>query len=408
MPHSYSAEMGSVEQNYTVLNLTGTYFTGNVAENIGGGLYLENLKLTTTADVIMEGCQFENNTSEKLSRGQGGHVTNYQLLGSVSHYMPQFRVTISETNCIGNEKEAQTEDSLGCGTLYVAQNAQTVVRDSSFSYNNCSGIVAVQSSIVFHGSIEIANNTAYNGGGIVLCANSVMFLSSGVNITIKNNTARNHGGGIYAQFECSQATPPCFYGADKNHTSVYINHNAAQKAGNAVYGGSIDYCYTGANSLLIDNERLQFNDLFKVSYPKDDHSVISSDPYGVCFCQNNSAYPCIYTFQYNKTVYPGQTISVNAVVIGQRSGRAVGVILASLNNSDFDIEPLQKSQTVSSVTICKTLSYKIYLNNPDVTQENVSIFLAVEDEKFRDVSANTFHQPYIALKDVRICPPGFD
>ena len=135
-------------------------------------------------------------------------------------------------------------------TLY-CRNALTLVKDSEFLHNHCSGITAVQSSIVLSGSITIAKNTAYNGGGVLLCANSIIFLSLHVSVTIEENLASNFGGGIYAEFECSQAVPPCFYGTETNETSVFLVNNNASRVGDALYGGSIDSCYTNPNSLLI-------------------------------------------------------------------------------------------------------------------------------------------------------------
>ena len=117
------------------------------------------------------------------------------------------------------------------------------------------------------GSITIANNTAYNSGGVLLCANSIIFLSLHVSVTIEENLASNFGGGIYAEFECSQAVPPCFYGTETNETSVFLVNNNASRAGDALYGGSIDSCYTSPNSLLINSShKVPFQMLFQMNY----------------------------------------------------------------------------------------------------------------------------------------------
>ena len=394
----------------SVVTVKNTNITGNKAKAVGAGLYLlmnENINLTSTAEVAFYDCLFENNTGQNFSRGQGGaaaHVANYQLSGRVSHYISQYHVIFDRINFTRNEIDAPVEDSLGCGTLYVAENARTLITNSSFTYNKCSGITAVQSSIIMQGNIMIANNKAYNGGGMVLCANSVIFLLSDVKVTIENNEARNYGGGIYAEFECSQATPPCFFGSNKNKTSVFLKYNRAKKAGNSVYGGSIRYCYTTSDSFFKGGKSLKFQDLFSISHHDNDTSVIASDPFGICFCPYQN---CKYNISYIKTVYPGQTISFDVFVIGQEDGRAVGVVLAEITNCNFSIDPLQKSQTVSSVKYCKTLRYTISSNLTHFNPTKVMIHLSVENAQFRDVTGNHFHQPYINLTDVRQCPLGF-
>ena len=141
------------------------------------------------------------------------------------------------------------------------------------------------------GSITIAKNTAYNGGGVLLCANSIIFLSLHVSVTIEENLASNFGGGIYAEFECSQAVPPCFYG---NETSVFLVNNNASRAGDALYGGSIDSCYTYPNSLLINkSHKVPFQMLFQMNYSNATNSLVTSDPYKVCFC--NPLHPTLTT-----------------------------------------------------------------------------------------------------------------
>ena len=399
----------------SVLNVTGTHFINNSAGKEGAGVYLEvheNENLTKTANVSFYNCKFRDNVSQRLNRGQGGtavHVSNYRLPGSVPHHLPQFNITFHATNFTHNYVDVHVEDSLGCGTLYVSSNALTVVKNSRFMHNTCSGIAAVQSSIVMQGIITIENNTAFNGGGIVLCANSIMFLSYPVNVTIHKNHAVNFGGGIYAEFECSQAIPPCFFGSDENISSVVLSNNTASKSGSAVYGGSIDYCFTSGRSILIHNKHLKFDDLFNytVSDHSKNYSVIASDPYEVCFCPQRGK-GCTYNHTNSTTVYPGQTIIVKVVLIGQRYGTAPGVVLASTNNSNFSIDDLQKSQATSTgQQTCSKLKYTIYSSQKHFNPIALKIKLSVENAEYRAVTANTYHQPYIVLTNVTQCPLGF-
>ena len=203
----------------TILTLVAVNFTNNTAKTVGAGFYLqvhENPFLSATASIHFSFCIFKGNLAYSAQGGTAAHVVNYHLPGSVKHQIPQYNIVFDECLFVRNG-HLTTKDHvqlLGCGTLYIAENALTLVKDSEFLHNHCSGITAVQSSIVLSGLITIANNTAYNGGGVLLCANSIIFLSLHVSVTIEENLASNFGGGIYAEFECSQAVPPCFYGTE--------------------------------------------------------------------------------------------------------------------------------------------------------------------------------------------------
>ena len=256
------------------------------------------------------------------------------------------------------------------------------------------------------GSITIANNTAYNGGGVLLCANSIIFLSLHVSVTIEENLASNFGGGIYAEFECSQAVPPCFYGTETNETSVFLVNNNASRAGDALYGGSIDSCYTSPNSLLINSShKVPFQMLFQMNYSNATNSLVTSDPYKVCICNpfhhnfNNSQ--CRIVYNYTDVVYSGMTINVHAVVVGQRNGTVSGIVRASFNDSYHTIRESQESQSVESTKTCTNLSY-LFLGN---TTGSANIHLTVENAYFRTRSPNQFFHSTISFT-VKQCPYG--
>ena len=87
--------------------------------------------------------------------------------------------TLHFENCyfLHNGPTVRYESSLGCGVLYIAENALTVLKDVNISDNTCTGIAAAQSTIVMQGVVKIRRNHGFNGGGILLCANALMFLS---------------------------------------------------------------------------------------------------------------------------------------------------------------------------------------------------------------------------------------
>ena len=395
-----------------ILKLINVHFEDNWSKTVGAGVYLQTHEspfLSVTANITFLLCTFVGNSATEPQGGSAVHVVNYHLLGSVHHLLPQYQLEFD--NCTftrnGGSYGEYDKKLLGCGTLYIAESARTVLSNSNFSENNCSGIAAVQSFLIMKGSITIANNTAYNGGGLLLCANSVIILSHHVNITIRYNVALNFGGGIYAEFECAQAVPPCFYSTQTNKTSVFLVNNNGSRAGDALYGGSIDVCYTSPNSLLNKGDKIPFHKLFKIIQSHPTISNITSDPYRVCFCSQNKKIHttlCNMSYYSNDDVYPGMTIEVYVVVVGQRNGTVPGEVRATATH--FNITPGQESQEVESTKECTQLKYDI-LGNPNKTENYLEqINLTVENAYFRTRSPNQFATSTIKL-NISSCPYGF-
>lgn len=189
--------------------------------------------------------------------------------------------------------------------------------------------------------------------------------------------------------------------------TVFLVNNNASRAGDALYRGSIDSCYTSPNSLLINSShKVPFQMLFQMNYSNATNSLVTSDPYKVCFCNplhhnfNNSQ--CRTVYNYTDVVYSGMTINVHAVVVGQRNGTVPGIVRASFNDSYHTIRESQESQSVESTKTCTNLSY-LFLGN---TTGSANIHLTVENAYFRTRSPNQFFHSTISFT-VKQCPYGF-
>ena len=398
--------------NSVILTVVETNFTSNYAKSEGAGLFLqihEDQDLTITAELHFFSCEFANNIAKSSQSGTAVHIVNINLPESVPHRVPQYYISFDECSFEDNGGQNwDIENLLGCGTMYVAENAITVIKNSRILNNNCSGLVAVQSSILMNGSILIADNQGYNGAGIMLCANSKLFVTKEANITIQENHAFNFGGGIYAEFQCSQAVPPCFYGTEDNDTLVYLVNNNASRAGDALYGGSVDSCYTSPNSFLVDGKSsVSFDTLFEITQFNPTKSKITSDPYKVCLC-NNSYYNqsnCVTTYNYrDSALYPGMVIHVYVVLAGQRNGTVPGVVKASFENNQ-NINSSQKTQLVKSTENCTKLEYDISQYQSD-QHYNDTLYLSVENAYYRTRSPNQLFHSTVNLSISR-CPLGF-
>ena len=401
-------------ESVQVLSVSNTTFQNNTADIVGAGAYIqlhEDSALSTVALIEVSYCMFRNNTILSLANGRGGsavNIINFHIPGYIPHQIPQYNVSFVSCNFTQNSAQVSSNDSVGSGTFYVEENAVTTLIDCLFVNNSCTGIAAVHSNLVLEGEIMVIKNTGKNGGGMIMCANSVMYLSPNVNVLIQDNRALEFGGGIYAEFECTQAIPPCFFQINVNDVdsmkgSIQLNNNTAT-AGSAVYGGSVDYCYFFGRHFN-PNKTKVFDTLFNITSSHNDLSNVSSNPLRVCFC-DETGMPNCNERQINHPMYSGTTLSVSAVVVGQRYGPVPGIVIARIEpRTDVQsaLEYLQDSQPINS-TNCTDLTYTVYSN---VSTSNVTFNLSVANTDFRDAVIDSVMQISI-IAHLQPCPIGFE
>ena len=414
-----------IERNFNnsesvlVLSVSNTTFQNNTAEIVGAGAYIqlhEDSALSTVALIEVSYCTFHNNTILSLANGRGGsavNIINFHIPGYIPHQIPQYNVSFVSCNFTQNSAQVSSNDSVGSGTFYVEENAVTTLTDCLFVNNSCTGIAAVHSNLVLEGEIMVINNTGKNGGGMIMCANSVMYLSPNVNILMQDNCATEFGGGIYAEFECTQAIPPCFFqinvsDVESMNGSIQLNNNTAT-AGSAVYGGSVDYCYFFGR-YFNQSKKTVFDTLFTITSSHIDLSNVSSNPLRVCFCDETGMPNCNESQKYHP-MYSGTPLSVSAVVVGQRCGPVPGIVIARLEPR-VDVQSalgyLQDSQHIYSTT-CTNLTYTVYSNisKSYPTDSNVTVKLSVENTDFRDAVIGSVMQVSI-IAHLKPCPIGFE
>ena len=118
-------------------------------------------------------------------------------------------------------------------------------------------------------------------------------------------------------------------------------------------------------------------------------SVISSQPSRVGVC-NSTGQPDCLTIFYNHMVYPGESISLPAAVVGQDFGAGAGSVYGQFLSSDDEdsrLEQWQYSQSVAQ-THCNQLTYSI-LAAP--THSTVLVLTAVETAQVQVVSNDSVH-----------------
>ena len=415
LPHFIDVNSTKVVPQF--LNISNTRFIGNFAKEVGGGLYIIVHEMTEsyhlTGHVIVENCYFVNNTL--LPVRDGGiavHVVSHFIPGHIRHGVPQFNVTFF--NCIfsGNFLNGSIHYySSGSGVVFLVHNPSGVYfTDCTFQNNNCSGIAAIRSNVIFQGNVMFKNNTGIDGGGVVLCDRSYMYLQLFTTITFINNHAFYSGGAIFAEDQCLQSEPACFFQPDMNviyHQTlldtIHINMtgNTAGYAGSALYGGSIDFCsmLNIGPYQIHDSGKEMFEEVFTIKSNGSDLSCISSDPIGVCLCDSNNTVDCSNS-TVRTSLYPGGTIQVYAVVVGQRNGTVPGDVIVIHSNTSV-LAQGQDAQSIHMTQQCTSLLYTVYSSDHSDTLK-----LYAQRPRLVSVIREQHLLPWIDVS-VKPCPLGF-
>ena len=279
-----------------------------------------------------------------------------------------------------------------------------------FANNSCTGIFSVNSNLVLWGDITLLNNTGYNGGGMVMCSNSAMYLAPNVSVYIQENHATHLGGGIYV-CKSDVITSPCFYQTivteEKLQHSVFMINNTATVAGSALYGGSIDTCFHYSTRSFTNTV---FDKLFQITSYLNDLTLITSVSNTICFCNGFNTPNCTEYQPKNLQIYPGAILSISAVVVGQRNGTVPGVVVAELQQRPGVQHRLAEYQNIQYITStqCKILNYTIFSNIINCTScgNTETIRLSVQNTLLGEIAYINNVARFVDVQ-VRPCPVGF-
>ena len=378
--------VGTAYNNKTVPILTVTRTTFLENESLfGAGAYVRfrETQWPMVGRVTFSECRFHGqNLRDKRSSQHGGvavHVRSFQLPVYVPHKRPLLKLEFLDCNFTANRIPSThlgVPSSLYAGeshngVLYIQGIDNATLSGCRILDNNCSGIVAIQSWLFLEGVNLIQNNTGVRGGGIVLCSRSIIYLHENLTLNITGNKVTDFGGGIYVESECDQDIPHCFFQVNNTHsrlnnTHVFLTNNTA-RAGEAIYGGMVDYCVLYMNitqNYTKDEASKTFRSIFHIE--PEGKSSISSNPSSVCFCDGKTYNEeCMQ----NKTLYtdivPGMEIVVYVMLLGQRNGTTPGIVKA-YTSGNIEIDVSQKIQeTEQNTTHCTKLTYTVFSDEED-------------------------------------------
>ena len=326
-------------------------------------------------------------------------------------------------------------------TMYITQqpavleiyDSQVKMANCSFENNNITPLKLTETHLTVSGNLNFTNNTAYNGGGMILIHNNSLFLSENSMVIFVGNRAIDTGGAVYivtSNFYINRGLilnnyKSCincllnFKASSNSAMQVRFINNSAGQGGDAIYYekrmGSIcisypyDYCLIGFLEISVINPKTL--------------SPISSDPSRVCICNQSGIPDCLKLYHPTRfSIYPGKKISISAVVVGQNFGTVAGTVLAQfLYNKDLpqpQLDLRQSAQEVQHIR-CNQLVYTIF---SPVENSNTVLILTVtkrsiiETDKVRkkQIGKNRNERiddildtPVYIRVNLMPCPPGF-
>ena len=410
-----------------VLSIEQSTYSGNYAVTSGGGIYMQwkqSLILERIVDMDITDSTLERNSIGIY--GSGGLALNYRTYidsGDREDKLSKFRVNFNIYKCFfynhfpnaPNEEEQLLSES----SVILARLVPYLgIHDTNITFNNCTAILAIGTTLVFYGSSRISNNTAFMGAGLRLCSDSLVYLTPHMELVITNNTVNQTGGGILVNTNCLVNLPMCFYQfsreiTNKNKTIsesllatinfiITDNHVHSPHGENNIFGGSIDYCYF-LHAKQSDNSHL----ITKLQVPNntvDNPSSISSRPQHVCFYDSNATdYVCEKV--RHMSIYPGQNFIISVRVVGQMNGSVSGIVKVSVEGGRVN-----ESERLRTVNISgESLTYTVY-PSPKQYNSGEEVTLKLRADVDSDTSTNEYvhrFEPATITIKYEKCPFGF-
>lgn len=234
-----------------------------------------------------------------------------------------------------------------------------------------------------YGVVNFVANSAQNGGAMFLRGRSVLNLDFFSTINASFNQAAEYGGAIYHEdlitpSQCSyemgesediSTLPRCFIVLNALissppllivSSSINSWHDSAGKAGSFLYGGLLDRCQMELHNTSDDLQKsfipYQFLSEKYFEVESSENRSLTSQPYQLCFCVNNSNYDCSGGAR-SVEFYRGQTFRLSLLAFDQ--GRNITATLVTVRiNSAARLQVNQSTQVLPPV--CSTLTYNLF------------------------------------------------
>ena len=411
----------------SILTVFDTTFRENRANTSGGGVLVSYHERPGTGCTIRKvefiGCSFSGN---KANRSSAIEISKHRVLLHQVHNVPQFSVFLNSCTIENNKLFPKGDQSNEEGTVQILSVENFVIFNCNFTNNNGTALMLVNSGVQLLGETIFQNNSAEYGGAIKLCDSSVMYFENETRVIFLNNSATSAGGAIYAGNQCLQETPPCFFQISFNDSPkplaitdlargiLYFKENHAQIAGHAIYGGSVDNCFTdtqlgitnGTQNISYYYSHKLYKQIFDFSNKKQS-SLVTSDPYGVCECNNSSEIQLNCSRRNNivKFAFPGEKITLKISAVGQTEGSVPSQIsVEKVNGKTFNVSRFDtySTQSLQSLPLCQRIVVAV---SPQKNVTNVVLKIGIRWLNSISERSNYYRIPKLTVTvAVRSCP----
>ena len=395
-------------------------FRSNMATTVGAAIYVQ-LKASTQEAIVhhhilVKNCTFHNNSlTSPTNAGIAVYINYFDIDGYLFQVNPQYKITVSNSyfqdHYVHNNRSRRSQRATGNSVVFVNYIIYFKIEDVTITNNAVNAITAINSNIIFKGNTTLSHNNGSSGGGLLLCQNSVIYLTENTTIWIFNNTVTHAGGGICVEPYCIKAVPQCFFQIDnelKNDTEklktvhVHIFNNTASYGGHNLFGGDVDLCFMTdspeRNQAPLTSLKV-YETVFNIS---NGLSSVTSEPRHICFCKHG----VMSCDRNNRAIaaYPGQEFVIKAVIVGQLNGSVPGVVQTWLMaNSTHEDHFNGAVQNISHR--CSKLNYTIYTSG-----HNHKVHLKIGVQHIGDQSGyerlRDFKPKRVTVK-IKDCPVGF-
>ena len=372
--NQYAARDSCSRKVSHVLTITNTIFEGNLVKQTGGAMYVAYYNNNTLDDydcnlrkVVIRNCTF-------IKNGGNGAAMEIILHRLTDHYsMPMFRTSIEKSSFEDNFLPTNVD-----GPVIDLISVDVSVRNCTFIRSNTTVISLRNTYLNLYGSSNFENNTAEIGGAFKVCEASLIFGHINTTVSFVNNSAKK-GGAIYVQEVCRDTFPLCFFQPSVPRGKYVVElpklfqftftNNSAKLAGDNLYGGDVDQCYTMVpqvwNSSQSYYKYWYFKEIFTKVFVIAERgpSWISSNARRVCFCNKSQDNPCITKVKAFKQ-FPGERFTVSVIAVGQMNGSTLGMINTRLVNDDHQSHTFVRidQPTTEAKAACVEISFTIYSN----------------------------------------------
>ena len=376
---------GAVYSNFSTVRLTGqskVTFSENKALPTTGDHYYYNyygsggaLGVVNGSFIIEVSALLYNNKAEKLGGAILLEDVNSKLHGSIS-----FDNNIA--NFGGALHILRTNISFNVDQMENTSSSAIITFQSNIANYRGGAIGSHRSILIFTKTVLFEENTAQDGGAMILHNATRLILVPRLNISFTKNHAYDSGGALYIDdFQCllgSIVPLECFLSiqsldATTENISLHFENNFAGSTGSTLYGGQLNKCRLHYRTTYTvdkcgnrpcynysDDALEVFMNMSRITlYNKSESATnISSQAEQIKICQDDNI--IINGSSSMISVHPGEQFNVSVVALSQFGFPVPTTIF---NENIYEIYQCRLSPSSQFITgACCNLSFQLYCN----------------------------------------------